>query len=149
MTAGGKREGAGRKAGTPNKPKIKPRSEFKPRKLSAERLAAQLSLAPERTPLNFLIKTMEDDLFDVEGKKIPIKFSQRLLAAIQAAPYVHPKLSSVEVKGDPSQPLTVQTEIGKALMELAERARGFTIDGKAEADDVLEPATLPEPDRSA
>lgn len=146
MTAGGKREGAGRKAGTPNKPKIKPRDEFKPRKLSAERLAAQLSLVPEKTPLNFLLMVMEDKLVDKDGQKIEVKFSHRLTAAIQAAPYVHPRLASVEIKGDPAQPLTVQSEIGKALAELAERARGFTINGKAEAVDVMEPAGLPSTD---
>lgn len=140
MGHGGKREGAGRKGG------ITP---IKPRKLSAERLAAQLDVTPERAPLAFLLAVMRDELTDREGKPVEVKFSQRLTAAIQAAPYVHPRLSSVEVKGDPSQPLTVQTEIGKALMELAERARGFTIDGKAEADDVLEPAMLPDADRLA
>jgi hypothetical protein len=145
MASGGKREGAGRKAGTPNKPKVKPRSEFKPRKLSAERLAAQLDVTPEKAPLAFLLAVMRDELMDKEGQPIEVKFSQRLTAAIQAAPYVHPRLASVEVKGDPAQPLTIQSEIGKALAELAERARGFTINGKAEAID-LEPSSLPSPD---
>jgi hypothetical protein len=145
MGAGGRREGAGRKAGTPNKVKVKPRAEFKPRKLSAERLAAQLDVTPERAPLAFLLAVMRDELTDRAGKPVEVKFSQRLTAAIQAAPYVHPRLASVEVKGDPAQPLTIQSEIGKALAELAERARGFTISGKAEAID-LEPTSLPNPD---
>lgn len=138
MAHGGKREGSGRKAGSLNR--------MKPRKLSSERLAAQLSLAPEDTPLHFLLGVMQDKLTDKEGKPIEVKFSHRLTAAIQAAPYVHPRLSSIELKGDPSQPLTVQTEIGKALAELAEKARGFTINGKAEAVDIMEPAGLPSTD---
>lgn len=145
MSHGGARQGAGRKAGTPNKPRIRPRDEFKPRKLSRERLAAQLNVTPEKTPLAFLLAVMRDELVDAAGAKIDVKFSQRLTAAVQAAPYVHPRLASVEVKGDPTRPMTIESDIGKALAELAEMARGrnIVIDGNAE---VLEPATLAGPD---
>lgn len=134
MGHGGKREGAGRKGGT---------TPIKPRKLSAERLAAQLDVTPERTPLAFLLAVMRDELVDKEGKPVEVKFTHRLQAAIQAAPFVHPRLASVEVKGNASEPLTLQSDIGRALKELAERARQMKVID-AEAMDVLEPATLPE-----
>lgn len=145
MPSGGKRDGAGRPAGstgpyTPRKPKG-PHT-----KIQREKVLNAVSTDPKKTPLAFLLAWMQDEAFDRKGNRIDLKFSQRLEAAIAAAPYVHARLASIEVKGDPTQPLTVQTEIGKALMELAERARGFTINGKAETDDVLEPATLPAPD---
>lgn len=131
MGHGGKREGAGRKGGT---------MPIKPRKLSAERLAAQLDVTPERTPLAFLLAVMRDELVDKKGEPVEVKFSHRLQAAIQAAPFVHPRLASVEVKGNASEPLTIQSDIGRALKELAERARHMQVID-AETIDVLEPST--------
>jgi hypothetical protein len=67
--------------------------------------------------------------------------SVRLQAAIAAAPYVHPRLASVEVKAENNTTLQIESDLGKALRELAEiaRLRGPIIDGE-----ILEPATMPE-----
>jgi len=72
---GGKRPGAGRKAGTPNK------------------RTAEIQQAVEEsglTPLEYMLSVMRDPLQDAH---------RRLTAAQAAAPYVHAKLSSVELSG--------------------------------------------------
>lgn len=74
MAHGGSRPGAGRKAGAPNK-------------ANAEREAAVK--ASGLTPLDYMLSVMRDT-----EQTAPV----RLDAAKSAAPYVHPKLGSVEVK---------------------------------------------------
>lgn len=73
MAHGGKRPGAGRKPGVPNK-------------VTAERQAE--IAASGKTPLDYLLDVMRDENREA---------SERLDAAKAAAPYVHPKLSSVEM----------------------------------------------------
>ena len=74
----------------------------------------RLVMEAGKTPLDFLLLVMQDE-------KQPT--TQRMQAAIAAAPYVHAKLASVELKGDPTAPLQVQSDIGQALAALAELAR--------------------------
>lgn len=71
----------GRKKGTPNKATAKREAEI---------------AASGLTPLEFLISVMKD-----EGKPT----DTRVDAAKAAAPYVHPKLSSVEVSGKNGGPV--------------------------------------------
>jgi hypothetical protein len=78
---GGKRPGAGRKPGVPNKTTQETREAIK---------------ASGLTPLDFMLEVMRD-----EGEDLP----RRLAAANMAAPYVHAKLSSVEVSGKDGEPL--------------------------------------------
>lgn len=78
---GGKRPNAGRKAGAPNK-------------ASAAREAA--IRATGTTPLEYLLDVMR-------SSNKPE--AMRMDAAKAAAPYVHPKLSSVELTGDPENPV--------------------------------------------
>lgn len=73
---GGTRPGAGRKPNSPNKASIERQLEV---------------AATGETPLDFMLRVMRD-----EGKE----FAQRLDMAKAAAPYVHPRLSSVEQKLD-------------------------------------------------
>jgi hypothetical protein len=80
---GGARPGAGRKAGTPNKA-----SDARQARIAAE----------GKTPLDFMLEVMRDETKE---------FSQRLDMAKAAAPYVHPRLSSVEQKLD----ATVEGEV--------------------------------------
>jgi hypothetical protein len=75
MARGGKRDGAGRKAGVPNKATAE---------LQAEVAASGL------TPLDYMLQVMRD-----ENKSADV----RLDAANKAAPYVHPKLAAVEHSG--------------------------------------------------
>ena len=133
MGHGGKREGSGRKAGTPN--------QFKKQiRMRTSKVLEAVSLSPDQTPLAFFLAVMQNTLKDRDGKLVPITFKDQFEAAKEAAPYVHPRKASVEVKGDPTAPLTLQSDIGRALAELAEAARRrATIDVEAE---VLEPATL-------
>lgn len=72
-TRGGKRPGAGRKAGTPNKAT---------QKRQAEVAASGL------TPLDYMLNILRD-----EGAAPDMRFE----AAKAAAPYVHPKLASTEL----------------------------------------------------
>ena len=139
MGAGGRRAGAGRPAGS--------KSAYKPRALrpytakQEKKILSKVSSAPEDLPLHFFLATMQDVYYNRKGEHEPMSFKQRFAAAVQAAPYVHPKLSSVEVKGNASEPLTLQSDIGQALVELAEMARNrAAIDLDAVE---LEPATLP------
>jgi len=77
--SGGRRPGAGRKKGVPNK-------------RTAERQAA-FAASGEATPLDFMLQRMRDESLD--GR-------ERMQAAAAAAPYLHPRLASVEahVSGD-------------------------------------------------
>lgn len=83
MPRGGARAGAGRRAGSPNK-------------ASAAKAAAVE--ASGLTPLDYMLEVMrdEDEPADV-----------RLDAAKSAAPYVHPKLASVEHKGNAQHPVAL------------------------------------------
>ena len=77
MAHGGKRAGAGRKPGSPNK-----------------KTQEQISAVEDSgiTPLEYMLTVMRD-----EGREQ----SERLDAAKAAAPYVHPKLSAVHsTEGD-------------------------------------------------
>jgi len=72
---GGARSGAGRKKGSPNKK------------------TAEVQKAVEEsgiTPLDYMLQVMRDAINEPK---------ERLSAAIAAAPYVHAKLSSVELTG--------------------------------------------------
>lgn len=54
------------------------------------------------TPLEFMVDVMRNEAY-------PIDF--RLDAAKAASPYIHPKLSSIEMKGDPNAPVEVHHTI--------------------------------------
>lgn len=76
MARGGARAGAGRKAGSPNK-------------ATAERQAEVA--ASGLTPLDYMLQVMRDE------ERMP---DVRLDAAKAAAPYVHPKLASIDMNAD-------------------------------------------------
>lgn len=81
MGRGGNRPGAGRKAGSPNK-------------ASAER--QKKVAATGDTPLDYMLKVMRDDKADA---------SRRDDMAKAAAPYVHPKLASMQHTGRNGGPI--------------------------------------------
>jgi hypothetical protein len=83
MAKGGKRDGAGRKPGTPNK-------------RTAEKVAAVE--ASGLTPLDYMLSILRDATKDDYA---------RMDAAKAAAPYVHAKLASVEHKGEGGGPLQI------------------------------------------
>ena len=86
---GGKRPGAGRKAGVPNK--------------RTRELQAMAERAPdEGTPLEFLTATYRDNT---------VPFDLRLEAAKAAAPFVHPRLAAVTLRGDEDNPVRVVERI--------------------------------------
>ena len=80
---GGKRPGAGRKAGVSDKAKI-----------AAKIAESGLS------PLDYLLSIVRDEGLDQPA---------RVDAAKAAAPYVHPRLASIEQKGDLTLAVTVKT----------------------------------------
>jgi hypothetical protein len=142
MGAGGKREGAGRPAGS--------KGPYKPRKLKPytakqeKKILSKVSQAPEDLPLHFFLATMQDVFYDRDGNHQPMDFKQRFEAAVHAAPYVHAKKASVEVRGDETAPLQVQSDIGQALKQLAEMARTRSLADTGNNVIDLEPATLPD-----
>jgi hypothetical protein len=87
----------GRKRGTPNK-------------ASAAREAA-INVSG-LTPLDYLLQVMRDE-------QVPTEL--RLDAATRAAPYVHPRLSSVAVENKDGQPFAISVE--QQRREAEERAR--------------------------
>jgi len=84
------------------------------RKFKVNEVMDAIGSGPEATPLAFLMTIMHLK---------EAKMSDRIQCAIAAAPYVHPRLSSIEMKGDKENPLQIQTDIGQALKALAEIAR--------------------------
>ena len=109
MARGGKRVGAGRKTGT---------SDDRLRKFSVDQVLSSIGSGPDATPLAFLMGVIH-----LPAGTDGVKLSDRIQCAIAAAPYVHPRLSSVEMKGDKENPLQIQSDIGQALKALAELAR--------------------------
>jgi len=83
LTRGGKREGAGRKTGEPNK--------------KTADLVAKVEESGI-TPLDYMLNLLHDETAEAKD---------RMWAAEKAAPYVHAKLASVEHKGDGGGPLQV------------------------------------------
>jgi len=99
MALGGKREGAGRKPGTPNKATAAREAEIK---------------ASGLTPLDFMLGVLRN-----EGETM----ENRCWAAEKAAPYVHPKLANIEHSG--GLDVTTQTkEQRDAAVAAATRADG-------------------------
>ena len=128
MARGGKRIGAGRKAGT---------SDRSLRKFSVDQVLNSIGSGPDATPLAFLMGIIH--LPDgTEG----VKLSDRIQCAIAAAPYVHPRLSSVEMKGDVNAPLQVQSDIGQALKALAEMTRTRQVIDITPNSALLEPSSV-------
>ena len=85
----------GRKEGTPNKATAAREAEIK---------------ASGATPLDFMLGVMRDD-----GKTV----ETRLEAAAKAAPYVHPRLSSVALGNKDGEPFQISVE--DRAREIAER----------------------------
>ena len=108
MPSGGARAGAGRKAGV-KLPKI--------RKINVDEIMNAVGTGPDKMPLPFLLAMMhapEDN---------GIKLSERIQCAIAAAPYCHPKLASIEVKGENRSTMQTQSDLASALRDLARIAR--------------------------
>ena len=76
MANGGRRPGAGRKKGAKTK---------RTQEIAAKAVEAGV------TPLEFMLNVMRDAKAD---------FHDRFTAAVQAAPYIHPKLTSTNLSGD-------------------------------------------------
>jgi len=83
MPRGGKREGAGRKEGVPNKASAAREAEVK---------------ASGLTPLDYMLDVLRDKNETAEN---------RMWAAEKAAPYVHPRLAAVEHTGKDGGPVAV------------------------------------------
>lgn len=81
MARGGKREGAGRPAGSVT---------AKTREI-ADRAAAE-----GLTPLEFMLKLLRDEAADMKD---------RMWAAEKAAPFIHPKLANIEHTGKDGKPI--------------------------------------------
>ena len=67
------------------------------------------------TPLDYLLRIMRDESLD---------HHQRIDAAKAAAPYVHPRLASIEHKGDAENPLNVRFAF-RWMTEQEARCRGW------------------------
>lgn len=83
MARGGKREGAGRPAGAVTR---------------RTREVAERALATGLTPLDYMLTILRD-----EAKPDDLRFE----AAKAAAPYVHPKLASVQHTGEDGGPMKI------------------------------------------
>lgn len=81
MTHGGKRTGAGRKAGSITK---------------RSRLMADAALTEGETPADYMLRVMRDPT---------VEHDRRDKMAVASAPYVHPKLAAVEHTGKDGGPI--------------------------------------------
>jgi len=78
------------------------------------------------TPLEYMIQCMHDESF-------PPDF--RIDAAKAAAPYIHPKLTSVELKGNPNEPIEHHLTIDAFTSRIARlTARNAEDAGDPESD---------------
>ena len=112
MAKGGRRAGAGRKAGTRNKATVE-REQF------VCAVVAQAT-ASGQSPLDVMLSIMRSE-------EAPM--GMRFKAAVEAAPYIHAKLSSVDMKAD----VKVSTE-EQILEELTGRTRGIPSVNGAKTD---------------
>ncbi len=92
MPRGGSRAGAGRKKGTVAPSKV---TQIRQQMIAK---AVHNSL----TPLDYMLSILRDETKD---------WKDRLKAAVDAAPYIHPKLSNMQHSGDPENPLETITRI--------------------------------------
>lgn len=125
MASGGKRIGAGRPAGAKNK--------VKHRKINVQEIMDRVGMGPDAMPLPFLLAV-------VHAPEGDVTMSERIQCAIAAAPYCHSKQATVQIKQEGGSILTVDSDLSKALHQLAEIARLRevpVIDGQ-----ILEPSTL-------
>jgi hypothetical protein len=124
MAHGGARPGAGRKRGSPNR--------------ATQERQARVA-ATGQTPLDFLLSVFRDESVDLEA---------RLEAAKAAAAYVHPRLSSIDIK-DLTPPLRSLEEIDARLVELFTGALQRRDQGGRIASLQKKPTPLIEGDRAA
>lgn len=94
---GGKRPGAGRKAGAPN------------RATAARQKAVTES---GLTPLDYMLSIMRDEKMTTES---------RFEAAKAAAPYVHPKLANVEHSGPNGGPIQTESRTWREVLRQEEK----------------------------
>lgn len=102
MANGGKRPGAGRPKGVPNK--------------ATKERQARIAEGGE-TPLDYMIRVMRDPTADKERR-------DKMAAA--AAPYVHPRLAAVEHTGKDGGPIETadmtETEVARRIALVLSRA---------------------------
>ena len=101
MPRGGIRLGAGRPKGSKQVRSSAP-------------LIRRAKAAGKPMPLDYLLEVMNDP---EKGAR------ERLSAAIAAAPYVHPRLQSVAIQNSNPEPFKIESDLGRALKDLAELAR--------------------------
>ena len=106
MSRGGNRTGAGRPKGS------------KQIRSSAHMIRAAKA-SGKLMPLDYMLDVMNDSQ---QGLK------ERLSAAIAAAPFVHPRLASVQVNGEIKDPSKLNADLMAALKSLAEMARTRSIE---------------------
>jgi hypothetical protein len=94
---GGARPGAGRKPGSPNK-----------KTAEVQKAVAESGI----TPLEFMLEVMRKEPDpSLEPREFLTAATLRFEAAKAAAPYVHAKLSSIEMGGKDGAPIASATEI--------------------------------------
>jgi hypothetical protein len=93
MSRGGKRPGAGRKKGSLS---------VKTQEIVAAAAAEGIS------PLEFMLSVLRDANQTHE---------ERFKAAIQAAPYMHPRLNAVKHSGDEDNPIHTRTQVQQVIVD--------------------------------
>lgn len=107
-TGGGRRAGSGRPKGAPTKgPQGKAARE------TAIKAQVELAEYTGLTPLEFMLNTMRDVKLDI---------GTRLMAARDAAPYVHARLQAITIKGDANAPIATSTLTPSQYREIVTEA---------------------------
>ena len=108
MARGGKRPGAGRKAGS---------TDLNLRKINVQEIMDRTGTGPDKMPLPFLLAMIH------APEETGIKLSERIQCAIAAAPYCHAKYAAKEEKHETRSTLQTQSDLASALKDLARIAR--------------------------
>ena len=104
MPRGGRRKGAGRKVGVPNK-------------VTAD--LRQRILASGESPLEFLVRLQREPMPEREEgesllvyvKRLELWDRNRIIGAKEAAPYLHSRLSAIEVSGKDGEAIQHQHKV--------------------------------------
>lgn len=104
MPRGGHRFGAGRPKGSKQV-------------RSSAHLIREAKASGKLMPLDYMLDVMNDQQLGLK---------ERLSAAMAAAPYVHPRLASVQVNGEINDKSHMSEELMEALRSLSELSRSRT-----------------------
>lgn len=124
MPKGGKREGAGRKPGSPNKIN----TAIKERVIAANKITPLDTLLYARDYWLNQVATLQRDPAQANSKSMRDAIREAAFYADKAAPYLHPRLAAVKVEQSPWDLTKLTTDELHLLAKLEQRATALAFD---------------------